>query len=113
MKTRLPDAGDQPWPMGDAPSHAPLPAGVDTRELAQAVDAAFADPDGLTAGFVVVYKGRIIAERYMPGITKDMQLESWSMGKSITGTLIGMLVQQGALQARRPGADRRVASNAG
>jgi CubicO group peptidase (beta-lactamase class C family) len=36
---------------------------------------------------VIVHKGQIIGERYRTGITKDTQLESWSMGKSITSTL--------------------------
>ena len=31
----------------------------------------------------------------MPGITKDTQLESWSMGKSITATLVGLVVKDG------------------
>jgi CubicO group peptidase (beta-lactamase class C family) len=94
VKTKLPDAATQPWPMGDAPSAEPLPPEIDKAKLEQAVEAAFA-PDGLTAGFVVVYKGKIVAERYMPGITKDTQLESWSMGKSITATLFGLLVRDG------------------
>ena len=63
--------------------------------MAAAVEAAFADPNALTAGFIAVYKGRIIGERYMPGITKDTQLESWSMGKSIVSTLFALLVKDG------------------
>ena len=51
----------QPWPMGDAPSRAPLPDGLDAARVAQAVDLAFADPEALTAGMVVVYKGQIVA----------------------------------------------------
>jgi CubicO group peptidase (beta-lactamase class C family) len=57
---------------------------------------AFADPEGLTAAVVVVYKGQIVGERYMPGITKDTQLESWSMGKSLNATLVGLEVQRGS-----------------
>ncbi|MDQ3697338.1 MAG: hypothetical protein M3373_04850 [Gemmatimonadota bacterium] len=53
-----------PWPMGDVLPAAPLPAEIDTIKLREAVDAAFATPAGLTAAFVVVYKGRIVAERY-------------------------------------------------
>ncbi len=103
VKTQLPDAATQPWPMGDQPSSEPLPPEIDEAKLAQAVLAAFA-PEGLTAGFVVVHRGRIVAERYMPGITKDTQLESWSMGKSITATLLGLLVADGtyALEQEAP-----------
>src|SRR5690349_10450080 len=79
VKTTLPDAASQPWPMGDRDAAGPLPPTVDKAKLDAALDAAFADPDALTAAFLVLYKGRIVAERYAPGITKDTQLESWSM----------------------------------
>ena len=75
------------------------------------MDAAFATPEGLTAAFLVVHQGRIIAERYANGAHRDMQLESWSMGKSITGTLIGRLIHEGDLQARGSGAGARVAQD--
>ena len=104
VTTRLPDASSIPWPMGDVLPVGPPPAGIDTAKAREAVDAAFANPAGLTAAFVVVYKGRIVGERYANGAHKDMQLESWSMGKSITGTLIGLLVRQGALELEDPAA---------
>ena len=96
VATALPDAATQPWPMGDATPSEPWPAGLDRVRMDNAVAKAFADPDGLTAAMVVVYKGRIVGERYMPGITQDTQLESWSMGKSITATLVGLAVRAGA-----------------
>ena len=96
VRTLLPDAATQPWPMGDAPSTALWPAGLDRQKIAAAVDLAFADPEGLTAAVVVVHQGQIVGERYMPGITKDTQLESWSMGKSLTATLVGLAVRDGA-----------------
>ena len=102
VKTKLPDAASQPWPMGDAPSTSPPPSGIDQAHLAKAVDLAFADPDALTAGFLVLYKGQIVAERYMPGITKDTQLESWSMGKSLTATLFALLVKDGVYKIDDP-----------
>jgi CubicO group peptidase (beta-lactamase class C family) len=97
VTTSLPDASRLPWPMGDVVPETPLPADIDPRKLRAAVDAAFANPEGLTAAFVVVHRGRIIAERYANGAHRDMQLESWSMGKSVTGTLVGRLIQLGAL----------------
>jgi CubicO group peptidase (beta-lactamase class C family) len=95
VQTTLPDAMSQAWPMGDLVSDEPLPADVDADKLAEAVAAAFDPPEGMTAAFVVVHNGRIIGERYGEGIDKDTQLESWSMGKSLTGTLMGTLVRQG------------------
>jgi CubicO group peptidase (beta-lactamase class C family) len=102
VTSALPDASTMPWPMGDVLPDTPLPVGIDTAKLRAATDAAFASPDGLTAAFVVVHKGRIVAERYANGANREMQLESWSMGKSITGTLVGLLIQQGALRLEDP-----------
>jgi CubicO group peptidase (beta-lactamase class C family) len=104
VRTALPDAMSQDWPMGDRLPATPLPAEVDQAKLTAALDAVFADPAARTAGLAVVYKGRLIAERYAPGITKDTQLESWSMGKSITSTLFALLVKDGTytLEQRAP-----------
>jgi CubicO group peptidase (beta-lactamase class C family) len=95
VDTNLPDPMTQTWPMGDALPDEPLPPEVDEEGLKEAVDAAFSNPESYTAAFLVVYKGRIIAERYGQGVDKDTQLECWSMGKSITSTLVGLLVQEG------------------
>ena len=102
VRTTLPDADSQPWPMGDAPSSEPWPAKLDRATVQAAVDLAFADPAGLTAGMIVVYKGQIVGERYMAGITKDTQLESWSMGKSLTATLVGRVIMDGAFSLDDP-----------
>ena len=95
VRTSLPDAMTQDWPMGDRLPASPLPADIDQAQLTAAMDAAFADPQARTAGMVVVHRGRLVGERYMPGITRDTQLESWSMGKSITSTLFALLVKDG------------------
>lgn len=91
----LPDPETTPWPMGDVLSGEPFPADVDMEKVAQAVDAAFDPPEGLTAAFVVTHRGRLLAERYREGIDHTTPLESWSMGKSLTGTLMGVLIQKG------------------
>jgi CubicO group peptidase (beta-lactamase class C family) len=96
IERRLPDPATQTWPMGDRRSTEPLPATLDEARLKDAVDAAFATPEGMTAALVVTWKGRIIAERYgAPDITLHTPLESWSMGKSVTATLLGILIRQG------------------
>ncbi|MGH9324771.1 MAG: serine hydrolase domain-containing protein [Vicinamibacteria bacterium] len=101
VTTTLPDASTEPWPMGDALPDDPLPPEIDPEKLKAAEDAAFAG-EGLTAAFLVTHKGRIIAERYMDGIDKDTQLESWSMGKSLTATLLALLVKDGDLVVEDP-----------
>ncbi len=102
VRTTLPDAATQAWPRGDAPSTEPWPAGLDRAKMQSAVDLAFADPAGLTAAMVVLYQGQIVGERYMAGITKDTQLESWSMGKSLTATLVGLAIKDGAFSLDDP-----------
>jgi CubicO group peptidase (beta-lactamase class C family) len=102
VKTQLPDANSQAWPMGDRADTTPWPAGIDRAKIDAATDAAFADPTALTAAFLVVYKGRIVAERYAPGITRDTQLESWSMGKSLAATLFALLVKDGTYTLEQP-----------
>jgi CubicO group peptidase (beta-lactamase class C family) len=51
---------------------------------------------------LVVYNDQLIAERYAPGITKDMPLIGWSMSKSVTSALVGILVSQGKLTVKDP-----------
>jgi CubicO group peptidase (beta-lactamase class C family) len=94
---QLPDAGATPWPIGDVLPTSPLPPGLDAEKLKRAVDAAF-DPASLTAAFVVTWKGRLVAERYGPNISPKTPLESWSMGKSVVATLMGVLIRQGVYQ---------------
>ena len=97
IEKRTPDSRT-PWPMGDASPSEPLPPGLDAAVLKSAMDAAFEPAEGLTAAFVVTWKGRIVAERYGPNITAATPLESWSMGKSVIATLMGVLIRQGAYQ---------------
>jgi len=79
------------WP--DTLQHK-VAAGINSNKLDEALDLAFAE-EAMTAGFVVTHKGNIIAERYGENINKDTPLESWSMGKSLTATMLGILVQRG------------------
>ena len=95
VKSTLPDPAAQPWPMGNRLPSPSAAAGLDAGRVRQAVDAAFEPAAGLTAAFVVTHKGRLVGERYGEGITATTPLESWSMGKSVTATLLGILIKQG------------------
>src|SRR6202521_5294979 len=101
VKSTLPDAKTQQWPMGDLPPPGVFPPEINPTMIQQAMEAAF-DPRGMTAAFVVTYKGRIIAERYGKDITYTTPLERWSMGKSLSGTLMGVLIKQGAYDLWQP-----------
>jgi len=102
VNSRLPDPATQLWPMGDMLPQEPLPTEIDAEKLKAAVNAAFQPAEGLTAAFVVTWKGRLIAERYAEGLTAQTPLEGWSMGKSVTATLFGILVKDGVYDLDQP-----------
>ena len=102
VKSTLPDASQQPWPMGDVLSTEALPPGLDMAKVKRAIDAAFEPAEAMTAALAVTWKGRLIGERYGPGITAQTPLEGWSMGKSLTATLLGVLMQQGVYTLTQP-----------
>ena len=102
VESTLPDPATQPWPMGDVMPDKPLPDEIDSEKVAQAVEAAFEPAEAMTAALVITWKGRIIGERYRDGITMHTPLESWSMGKSLTATLMGLLIEQGVYDLWQP-----------
>ena len=99
VKSSLPPASAQSWPMGNRPPDEPLPPEVDQQALEAALDFALDDSrhniPQKTRAMLLVYRGRIVGERYAPGFTKDTRHINWSMGKSITAALVGILVGQG------------------
>lgn len=100
VTSALPDPATQAWPMGDVlPSSS---SDLSFIQLQQAVDAAFQPASAYTEAFVVTYKGQLVAERYMSGIGPTTPLESWSMGKSVVASLMGVLIQQGVYQLDQP-----------
>jgi hypothetical protein len=62
-KSTLPDPDTQPWPMGDLPPKDRMAPGLDMEKMQRAIDAAFDPPTGMTAAFVVTWRGRIVGER--------------------------------------------------
>jgi CubicO group peptidase (beta-lactamase class C family) len=102
VESKLPDPSTEPWPMGDVLPEEPLPSQLDGDKVAAAVNAAFEPAAGMTAAFLVTWKGRIVGERYGDGITMHTPLESWSMGKSLTATLMGVLIHQGVYDLWQP-----------
>src|SRR4029077_7971436 len=102
VKSTLPDPSTQPWPMGDLLPSQRLPKEIDEAKLRQAVNAAFQPAEGMTAAFVVTWRGQLIAERYGEGISARTPLEGWSMGKSLTATLMGILIRQGVYDLSQP-----------
>jgi len=74
-------------------------AGAPARDLARQVDDLFTDPAlGETRAVVVMQDGKVAAERYGPGYGPNTRFVSWSMAKTVTGVMIGMLVADGLLR---------------
>jgi len=94
------------WPAGEMVDLQRISPGVDRAKLETVLDDAFREPapDSRrnTHAVVIVYRGRIIAERYAEGITVTTPLLGWSMTKSWINALIGLLVRDGKLDIMRP-----------
>lgn len=93
------------WPYGQRVSDS-FPVAIDKQKLDAGIDSAFIDnvPDykKMTRAVVVIYDGKLIAEKYASGFNKDSRMQGWSMTKSITSTLIAMLVKEGKLDINKP-----------
>ena len=100
-----PQPAGVPWPTREWPTGS-LPDQVDPAALEGLLAQAFgSEPDpsfGASYATVVVHQGRIVAERYGPDITPETPLLSWSMAKSVTHSLVGILVAQGRLELDTP-----------
>lgn len=74
-------------------------AGAPKEDLARQVDELFGDKSmGETRALVVMAGGKIAAERYGEGYNADTPMISWSMAKTITAVMAGMLVADGRLR---------------
>jgi len=90
----------QEWPTGE------LPGNVDRARFDELVTLLFADrgrggvPD--TRALLVVQGGRLVFERYAEGFGPGQRFRSWSMAKSVTHALVGVLVGHGQLDIEAP-----------
>lgn len=101
----LPDPGYSqdsiPWPLGDVMPDT-LPAGVNYERLESLLDTCFdkagEEPFKKTLGIAVVYDNALIAEKYLNDYNEYTKFHGWSMTKSVTGALAGILVDKGMLE---------------
>jgi CubicO group peptidase (beta-lactamase class C family) len=87
------------WPEGEWPS------GVDRAAVDEAVDVAFADGGAeRVRAVVVVHGGELVYERYSPNEADGPAkvLPGWSLAKSFTSALVGVLVKDGRLEVDSP-----------
>ena len=73
--------------------------GAPREKLASAIDAVFTRDDlGETRAVLVLHDGKVAAERYEDGYGPQTKFIGWSMSKTVTGVLIGVLVAEGRLK---------------
>ena len=94
-----------PYPYGDLPQKDTVFQEVDYEKLENVVKNAFDTPgmeDKRTRSLLVVYKDHIIAEDYSEGFDKSTPILGWSMTKSLTSTMYGILSRKGEIDVYEP-----------
>ncbi|MCK0159577.1 serine hydrolase domain-containing protein [Allomuricauda sp. F6463D] len=100
---RKQDMDTIPYPYGQAaPLDTILPE-VDMNQINKAMAMAFANPETQkTRTLLILYKGHLIAEKYIDGFDKNTPILGWSMTKSVLATYFGILEHQGKLEMEWP-----------
>ncbi|MDX6181103.1 serine hydrolase [Flavobacterium sp. Fl-77] len=94
-----------PFPYGNIDPKDTVFSNIDYSKLKKAVESAF-DQAGKqakrTRAVVVLYKDKLIAEKYDKNFSKDSKILGWSMTKSITSAAFGVLAKQGKIDIYKP-----------
>jgi CubicO group peptidase (beta-lactamase class C family) len=94
-----------PFPYGNLEQKDTVFSNIDYKKLNVAIENAF-DKNGekkkRTRSVIVIYKDKIIAEKYADDFNKNSKILGWSMTKSITGTLFGILQKQDKIDITQP-----------
>ena len=88
-----------PFPYGNADQKDSVFSNINYEGLNKAIAEMF-DPNNKTRAVVVVYKDHIIAEKYADGFYSNSKILGWSMTKSITSTIFGILQSRGLLNVQ-------------
>ncbi|WP_163398531.1 serine hydrolase domain-containing protein [Flavobacterium fluviatile] len=102
---RTPLVNNLPFPYGNLEPKDTIFSNIDYSKLEKAIDDAFDKSGGKlkrTRAVVVLYKNKLIAEKYDTGFTKDSKILGWSMTKSITSSAFGVLAKQGKIDIYKP-----------
>jgi CubicO group peptidase (beta-lactamase class C family) len=79
---------------------------MDMTKISSAADQLFIESNPekklYTRALIIVHNGRLIVERYGPGITKETPLLSWSMAKSFINAMVGILIKKGKMSLKDP-----------
>ena len=87
-----------PYPYGNGMQRDTFFSNVKYGDLQRAVENAFdigKEQLKKTRAVIVIYKDQILSEKYTEGFTEETKLLGWSMTKSITSAVLGVLEKQG------------------
>jgi CubicO group peptidase (beta-lactamase class C family) len=102
-RTKL--SNNLPYPYGNNEPKDTFFSNIDYDKLEKAVANAFDDKGEKmkrTRSVLVIYKDKIIAEKYDTGFDKNSKILGWSMTKSITSAMFGVLQKQGKIDINKP-----------
>jgi CubicO group peptidase (beta-lactamase class C family) len=103
-RTSFGAADSRPWPMGDQRATGRFRGNRAALEriVADAFDRRTYGQGSETTALLVLQDGRIVAERYRPDFDMHSSQRTWSVAKSIAGTIFGIAVQQGLVRLDEP-----------
>ncbi|NOR27116.1 MAG: serine hydrolase [Lutibacter sp.] len=104
VPNRTKSTSNLPYPYGDGAQKDTVFSNVNYSELDTAVSNSFDVNDEYikkTRAVVVIYKDKIIAEKYAEGFDKSSKILGWSMTKSITSAVLGILEKQGKIDVNQ------------
>ncbi|WPR72313.1 serine hydrolase [Flavobacterium sp. NG2] len=93
------------YPYGDLKPRDTVFTNINYQTLNTAVKNAFDIGDQKhkrTRAVVVIYKDKIVAEKYASGFNEKSKLLGWSMTKSVTSAIFGVLAKQGKFDIYKP-----------
>jgi CubicO group peptidase (beta-lactamase class C family) len=94
-----------PFPYGNLEPKDTVFSNIDYVKLKAVIEDAFdkkGQKDKRTRSVIVIYKNKIIAEKYEDGFNKNSKILGWSMTKSLTATYFGILQKQSKFDIMKP-----------
>ncbi len=86
------------WPLGNMVPDT-VETGIDKSAMTEIARSLMSDTayGGIPFAFIVLHKGLPVAETYRPGLGRDTRFLSWSVAKSFTNAIAGVLVKMGKM----------------
>lgn len=91
------------WPLGNMVPDT-VETGIDKSAMTEIARSLMSDTayGGIPFAFIVLHKGLPVAETYRPGLGRDTRFLSWSVAKSFTNAIAGVLVKMGKMDISEP-----------